>query len=294
MGRGLGLAELGNKAELDQLGLELWLNWSLEDFPGWGGGGGGEKLGIKLKLSFSWGLGLAELGNNSRLTLTSCSKAEFTCSDGHCVSLEQRCDGRTDCQDESDEQECKAFVTYDGYKKFLAPPPVRNEKKLLLNVSINIDKIIEINDNDGFFMTKWTMNRKWLNPQLTYQNLKRSPVKNRISVDEIKKIWTPWFVFENIRYKDDTKRSDKKDVMMIIPNQEFNFKLSDKTNFQNTRLFKGDENVIDFYKQYTTKWVCDFDMRWYPFDNQICRMDMIHCTHSEVEDSVATICGLKD
>ena len=57
------LAELGNKAELDQLGLELWLNWSLEDFPGWWGGGG-EKLGIKLKLSFSWGLGLAELGNN--------------------------------------------------------------------------------------------------------------------------------------------------------------------------------------------------------------------------------------
>ena len=73
MGRGLGLAELGNKAELDQLGLELWLNWSLEDFPGWGGGGvgwwggGGEKLGIKLKLSFSWGLGLAELGKMLKL-----------------------------------------------------------------------------------------------------------------------------------------------------------------------------------------------------------------------------------
>ena len=57
---GLVLAELGNKAELDQ--LELWLNWSLEDFPRWGG----EKLGIKLKLSFSWGLGLAELGKNYR------------------------------------------------------------------------------------------------------------------------------------------------------------------------------------------------------------------------------------
>ena len=52
----MDLAELGNKAELDQLGLELWLNWSLEDFPWWGGGG--EKLGIMLKLR----LGLAELG----------------------------------------------------------------------------------------------------------------------------------------------------------------------------------------------------------------------------------------
>ena len=67
MGKGLGIAEHGNKAEL---GLELWLNWSLEDFPGLGGvvvgwgGGGGEKLGIKLKLSFSWGLGLAELDDN--------------------------------------------------------------------------------------------------------------------------------------------------------------------------------------------------------------------------------------
>ena len=40
MGRGLCFAEPGNKAEHDQLGLELWLNWSLEDFPGvWGGGG---------------------------------------------------------------------------------------------------------------------------------------------------------------------------------------------------------------------------------------------------------------
>ena len=37
MGRGLDLAELGNKAELDQLGLELCLNWSLKDFPRWGG-----------------------------------------------------------------------------------------------------------------------------------------------------------------------------------------------------------------------------------------------------------------
>ena len=62
MGRVLGLTELGNKAELDQLGLKFWLNFSLEDFPGWWGGGG-EKLVMKVKLSFSWGLGLAELGN---------------------------------------------------------------------------------------------------------------------------------------------------------------------------------------------------------------------------------------
>ena len=49
MGMCYGLAELDNKAEFVHLGLELRLNLSFEDFPGWGGGG--EKLGIKLKLS---------------------------------------------------------------------------------------------------------------------------------------------------------------------------------------------------------------------------------------------------
>ena len=61
MGRGLDLAELGNKAELDQLGLELWLNWSLEDFPGWGGvvGWGWGKAGNKAKAQLQLGLGLS-------------------------------------------------------------------------------------------------------------------------------------------------------------------------------------------------------------------------------------------
>ena len=64
MGRGLGLAELGNKAELDQLGLELWLNWSLEDFPGWWGGGvvgwwGWGKAGNKAKAQLQLALGLS-------------------------------------------------------------------------------------------------------------------------------------------------------------------------------------------------------------------------------------------
>ena len=34
MGWGCGLAELGEKTELNQLGVKLGLNLSLEDFPG--------------------------------------------------------------------------------------------------------------------------------------------------------------------------------------------------------------------------------------------------------------------
>lgn len=40
---------------------------------------------------------------------TGCGPTQFQCNDGSCIEQTQRCDGRTDCADFSDEQQCRKF-----------------------------------------------------------------------------------------------------------------------------------------------------------------------------------------
>ena len=44
------------------------------------------------------------------LTLTKCLEDEFTCDDGSCVPIENRCDLKQDCEDNSDEKLCQKVV----------------------------------------------------------------------------------------------------------------------------------------------------------------------------------------
>ena len=52
----------------------------------------------------------------------------------------QMCDGKADCQDWLDEEECEAFITFQGYKKYFVPKPILIITTLVMNISISIDE----------------------------------------------------------------------------------------------------------------------------------------------------------
>ena len=179
-----------------------------------------------------------------------------------------------DCQDGTDEADCKVFDTSVGYNKLLIPPTI--EGKRTIEINIEIDEFTEINEIGNFFRVKSTFQRIWYDRRLTYYNLKKIASQNKISQDERDSIWKSWLIFENVESKAKIKNTERKDKMNIITYNLSDFKYGDSTYLHNTKVYDGANNAIIDVTQFTVDWLCDFQMEWYPFDTQSCTMQILN------------------
>ena len=74
-----------------------------------------------------------------KLLLSNCDEDQFSCSDGTCIPLDNRCNKKSDCRDTSDEKQCK-IVALDAerYVKDDSPPPINSGERLEVAVSMDI------------------------------------------------------------------------------------------------------------------------------------------------------------
>ena len=215
------------------------------------------------------------------LKLTGCSEEEFTCSDGSCVHMTSRCNGKNDCSDETDEAECKAFVQSIGYDRFKVPTPLGNDTKHNVFLAINVWDIVEINEKDGFVRCTILLTRKWIDQKVTFQNLQNETEHNPINPEDRGLLWKPWTVFNNIEDRSKYAPTDAEPVWRVIPNSNYSFVHAGKEFLHNTYLFDGASNMILYDNGFTIEWLCDFHMEWFPFDTQSCTMEFL-----QAEDTV--------
>ena len=103
---------------------------------------------------------------------SSCANNEFQCQSAQCLSMELRCDADNDCGD--DEEDC-ALVNGEQKYRLLT-------KKTLLDlaVSVQVENILDINENDGIFRAKFKITLAWSDKRLTLKNLKIDSTVNEL------------------------------------------------------------------------------------------------------------------
>ena len=132
------------------------------------------------------------------LKLTGCKVDEFTCNDGQCIKMEERCDQLPQCEDKSDEQKCKILdLDFDYNKK--VPPLIAKEKTkekqlLQVKVSMTLQKVVAIEEDDYSISFKFMINLIWRENRVTYKNLKNNSA-NLLSQEEINMLWLPRVIY---------------------------------------------------------------------------------------------------
>ena len=104
---------------------------------------------------------------------------------------------------------------------------------------------------------------------MTYLNLHNEG--NIIDEETKKKLWVPPLIFQNSA-ANKILRNDEKTTMNII--KEGKPKLNSQMDLDEAYIFKGNENILQYKREYQMEMQCEYNLRMYPFDYQVCAIDV--------------------
>ena len=205
------------------------------------------------------------------LKLTGCQDGEFTCRDGQCISMEERCDQILHCRDESDERECSLLVIKDGYNSKVPPFTLDRTKNKIIPVKVNVStilkNIIEISEVNHIIELKFGITLKWYENRANYHNLKQKEALNTLSDEELGSIWIPYIIFENTDNDEAVTIDNVRSTVSVT--REGSFLRSGSDIADEIEIFKGEENKITMNQTHSKQFHCTYMLHYFPFDTQV-------------------------
>ena len=187
-----------------------------------------------------------------------------------------RCNSQPDCYDLSDEFDCKIIDPGQSYQNFIAPPPLKTvdgemDDKIIIDVSADIISILDIDEISSIFQVQFFLHFTWYDTRLMYYNLKNDTGLNTLSPEEKQQLWIPVLVFDNTENKLSTVVDEDSTITI---SKQGSYTLSTMEDVENRQFFKGDENSITLSRFYNIRFLCNYEMQWYPFDVQHCTLKL--------------------
>jgi hypothetical protein len=206
----------------------------------------------------------------TQLKLTGCSEGQFTCDDGQCVAMEERCNQIPNCRDESDEENCMLFMLKRSYNKLIPPVIIVNEAIVPANVNVSIVllKIVSMAEVEHSIDFKFEIILSWRENRAAYNNLKQNTALNALTMEDISVLWLPYVVYDNTDMNDAVQLEDGLKTTVVI-SREGSFTRSSSSSVDEIEHFRGEENALTMQQTYTKRFQCQYQLHRYPFDRQV-------------------------
>ena len=175
-----------------------------------------------------------------------------------------------DCQDASDENDCKMLDIEKNYNKGTPPFSIEKISKLIkpadVNISLTLTDILDIAEVKHEIELKFHILMEWFDPRLKFHNLKESLSSNVPTEAEIAALWLPSVIFSNTKNNEATFLTAD---TVIAVKREGKVKHAEADQVHEVNIFDGTENRITFQQGYAKYFKCEYQLHLYPFDTQV-------------------------
>ena len=143
------------------------------------------------------------------------------------------------------------------------------EVPLTVYLNVSVLAFTDIKTSELCFTADYFLNLRWYDYRLAYQDLNNLTALNILSSEHKKSIWTPKLAFTNALgpFQTEVDQLTSGVVVREAPPLE-----EDLTLATEALLFSGSENSLRITREYYKSYSCSFDLQYYPFDTQVCKM----------------------
>ena len=111
-----------------------------------------------------------------------------------------------------------------------------------------------------------------MDARLMFYNIKQDDQMNALTLDEQLALWTPTLVYWNT--KKQLRTLNDQNTFALIKRQG-NGSIIEADINEDIEVYNGNENTVEMSRVYSIKFLCEYDMAWYPFDQQTCSIVMV-------------------